>query len=45
MSKKFDYDRINKWDRDLKNWESSDYFYSDELHEEYEDYEDEEYED
>lgn len=29
MSKKFGSDRINKWDKNLKNYEESEYFYSD----------------
>lgn len=29
MSKKFGSDRINKWDKNLKNYEESEYYYSD----------------
>lgn len=45
MSKKFDQDKLNKWDKDLKNWEQSEYFYSDELNEDNDNSEDEIYED
>ena len=29
MSKKFGTDKLNKWDKNLKNYERSEYFYSD----------------
>jgi len=29
MSKKFGTDKLNKWDKNLKNYEESEYFYSD----------------
>ena len=41
MSKKYGLDKFDKWDRQLNNWESSEYYYSPEdndnwLEEEYE---------
>lgn len=46
MSKKFGSDKFDKWDRQLNNWESSEYYYSSDdqddnwLDEEYEEKED-----
>jgi len=30
MSKKTGLDRLNKWDKNFNNWESSEYYYSQE---------------
>ena len=42
MSKKYGTDRLDKWDRNLKNYEESEYYYSDSEDEEKQ--ENEEYE-
>ena len=49
MSKKFGSDKIDKWDKQLNKWESSEYYYSpddqdDWLNEEYENEEENNYE-
>ena len=33
MSKKFGSDKFDKWDRQLNNWESSEFYYSPEEYE------------
>ena len=38
MSKKFGSDKFDKWDKQLNNWESSEYYYSQE--DDYENYAD-----
>ena len=37
MSKKFGSDKFDKWDRQLNKWESSEYYYSQEDYDDYND--------
>jgi len=37
MSKKYGLDKFDKWDKQLNNWESSEYYYSQEEYENYAD--------
>ena len=41
MSKKFGSDKFDKWDRQLNNWEESEFYYSSEDYENYADDEEE----